>query len=123
MGDSTAEFFGELGRRGHEPLLEKATAIVRLDLGRGEQTDRWFVTIKKGDLAVSRKSARAGCTIRTTKAVFDRLARGEANLMAATLRGEVDVDGDVTLLVLFRRLFPGPPSSHPRSHGNEGRAK
>ena len=111
MADATAEFFGELGRRGHERLLEKANAIVRLDVVRGKQTDRWFVTIKKGDVSVSRKSTRANCTIRVGKAVFDRLARGEANLMAATLRGEVDVDGDVTLLVLFRRLFSGPPSS------------
>jgi putative sterol carrier protein len=111
MADATAEFFGELGRRGNEPLLRKVAATVRFDLVQGKRTDRWFVTIKKGDIAVSRKSAKANCTIRTLKAVFDRIALGEANLMAAALRGDVAVEGDVTLLVLFRRLFPGPPSS------------
>ena len=41
MTDSTAEFFHELDRRGHEPLLEKATGSVRFDLADGRQIDRW----------------------------------------------------------------------------------
>ena len=121
MADVTAEFFGELTRRGHEPLLQKVTATVRFDLTKGTKTDSWFVTITKGDVAVSRKRAAAACTIHTTKAMFDRLASGEANLMAATLRGEVDVEGNVTLLVLFRRLFPPPPRARRRRSATQAR--
>jgi putative sterol carrier protein len=123
MADATAEFFGELGRRGHEPLLNKVTATVRFDLVQGRKTDRWFVTIKQGDIMASRRSAKADCTIRTSKAVFDRMARGEENLMAATLRGDIDVEGNVTLLVLFRRLFPGPPGSRRRRSKAKARSK
>ena len=37
MTDSTAEFFHELDRRGHESLLEKATGSVRFDLADGRR--------------------------------------------------------------------------------------
>ena len=36
--------------------------------------------------------------------------------MAAVLRGEIAVEGDRELMVVFQRLLPGPPtSSHPRA--------
>jgi hypothetical protein len=50
MTDSTAEFLLELGRRGHEPLLEKGTGTVRFDLLDGARIDRWLVTLDKGDV-------------------------------------------------------------------------
>jgi hypothetical protein len=37
MTDPTAEFFDELGRRGHEPLLEKATGTLRFDIADGKR--------------------------------------------------------------------------------------
>jgi len=121
MADSTAEFFDELGRRGHEPLLEKATGTVRFDLDAGKQTERWFVTVSKGDLAVSRKNVRADCVVSTDRALFDGVASGKTNAMAALLRGAMAVEGDVRLLVAFQRLFPGaagpqetPPAGYAR---------
>jgi putative sterol carrier protein len=38
--------------------------------------------------------------------LFDDLASGRANAMAAMLRGAVAVDGDRTLMIRFQRLFP-----------------
>jgi len=108
MADPTGEFFDELGRRGHEPLLEKATGTVRFDLRDGKTTDRWLVAITKGDLAVSRRNTRADCVVSTDKALFDGVASGKTNAMAALLRGAMGVEGDVRLLVAFQRLFPGP---------------
>jgi len=32
MGDATAEFFNELSRHGHQPLLEKTKGTLRFDL-------------------------------------------------------------------------------------------
>jgi putative sterol carrier protein len=108
MTDAGPEFFEQLARRGHEPLLKKATGTVRFDVLDGRRTHRWLVTVDKGDLAVSRKNASADCIIRADRALFEGIARGEVNAMAAVLRGAVSVEGDPELLVLFQRLLPGP---------------
>jgi putative sterol carrier protein len=114
MADATAEFFDALVERGHEPLLEKATGTVRFDLREGRKTDRWLVSIVKGDLAVSRRNLKADCVLTTDKTLFDDVASGRANAFAALLRGAAEVEGDVQLLVLFQRLFPGPPRTRRR---------
>jgi len=110
LADATDTFFAELGGRAHEPLLEKAKGTIRFELGRGKKTDPWFVAIDKGDVRVSRKNATADGTLRTTGELFDGLARGEVNAMAAVLRGAVELEGDPVLFVLLQGLFPGPPA-------------
>jgi putative sterol carrier protein len=107
--DPIAEFFAELGRRGHEPLLEKAKGSARFEVTDGRRTERWRVTIDKGDLGVSRRNAAADCILRLDRSSFERAVAGKLNLMAAVLRGEVGIGGDVRLLVLLRRLFLKPP--------------
>lgn len=106
--DLTAGFFDELGSRGHEPLLRKVTGSARFDVVAGQRTERWLVTIDKGDIRVSRGNAAAGSVLRADKASFDRVVAGELNLMAAVLRGEVAVEGDPRLVVRLQRLFPRP---------------
>jgi putative sterol carrier protein len=122
MTDSTAEFFEGLGRRGHEPLLEKAGGIVRFDLGDGKRTDRWFVALDKGDVSVSRKNVAADCVVRADRRLFEAMMRGEVNAMAAYLRGELILEGDPELLVLFQRVLPGPASPSVR-RGSTGRGR
>jgi putative sterol carrier protein len=107
--DTTTEFFESLSRREHEPLLEQTVGTIRFDLARKGDVDRWFVAVDKGDLAVSHQRRRADCTVRAAKQLFDRVASGEVNAIAAVLRGAVKVEGDAELLTLFQRLFPGPP--------------
>jgi putative sterol carrier protein len=102
------EFFSELERRGREPLLQDATGTVRFDLVRGDEVEHWLVSLNAGDATVSRANVGADCVVRTDKALFDGIARGEVSAMAALLRGELTVDGDLELLQLFQRLFPGP---------------
>jgi putative sterol carrier protein len=109
--DATAEFFDALVERRHEPLLEKATGTVRFDLKDGGKTDRWLVTVVKGDLTISRQNLRADCVVTADKSLFDGIASGKTNAMAALLRGAMGVEGDVQLLVLFQRLLPGPSRS------------
>jgi predicted lipid carrier protein YhbT len=116
--DPTAEFFGALAEHEHNPLLEKAKGSVRFDLRDGKRLDHWLVSLDDGDLAVSRKNGRADCVVRTEKAVFDAIAAGTANGTAAVLRGAMTIDGDMELMVLFRRVFPAPPARAARTRRN-----
>jgi putative sterol carrier protein len=112
----TGALFEQLARRGHEPLLEKVSGTIRFEIVDGKQTERWLVSIDKGDVSVSRKNVRADCTLRADKAVFDRVASGKMNAMAATLRGDIALDGESELLVPFQRLLPGPPRRRRKLH-------
>jgi putative sterol carrier protein len=114
MSDATVEFFERLGRSGHEPLLVKASGTARFELRAGKRTEHWVVSIKKGDVAVSRRKAPAECVVQMERALFDKMATGEANAMAALQRGQAVVQGNPELLVMLQRLFPDPPGSRGR---------
>jgi SCP-2 sterol transfer family len=120
MSDDVVEFFEEFGRRGQEPLLVKATGRVRFDLVDGGRTDRWLVTLDKGDTVVSHQGGLAECTIRAERVLFERLCRGEENAVAAVLRGALVCTGDVELLFAIQRIFPGPPRHRPAMSDAEG---
>jgi putative sterol carrier protein len=115
--DSIAEFFAELGRRGHEPLLENAKGSARFDVADGRRTERWLLTIDRGELRVSRKNASADCVIRIDRPSFEQAVNGRLNLMAAALRGEFTMVGDPRLLVRLQRLFPRPSRRRRRRSG------
>jgi len=108
MSDASERFFDELSRRGREPTLVGVTGEVRFDIVDGKRTRHWLVTIDGGDIAVSRRKGRADCTMRAEVELFDRLASGEDNAMAATLRGALICSGEVDLLLAVQKLFPGP---------------
>jgi hypothetical protein len=112
---TTVEFFDYLGRRGHEPLLERVTATVRFDIG-GERSEHRLVRIDHGDLRVSEGSGPADCAVGADRAVFDAVVSSRLSVMAALLRGALAAEGDPELLVLSQRLIPGPPA---RSAGDE----
>jgi putative sterol carrier protein len=107
MAEATAAFFAQLGSRGHEPLLRRATGTFRFEIT-GERPERWFVEVKKGDVTVSRRNARADCMVRADRTVFEAIMSGEANAFAAALRGAAVIEGNVSLLATFQRLLPGP---------------
>jgi putative sterol carrier protein len=112
---ATTEFFEALGARGHEPLLERATGTLGIELSNGKRRARWLVTVKKGDVAVSHMNRKADCVARMDQALFEQIVTGRENATAALLRGLVAVEGNPQLLVLFQRLFPGPPNGRKQS--------
>jgi putative sterol carrier protein len=115
MASPTEKFFDELGRRGHEPLLERITAKVHFHITDGRHVANWLVEIKEGDIRVSRQSGGKGrCGISADRALFDGIVSGEVNAIAAMLRGALWVDGDRETWVLVQRLFPGPCSTRRR---------
>lgn len=109
--DPTAAFFEELSSMGHVPLLHRVSGTVRLDLDHGGDTEHWFVTIDKGDVKISHRKARADAVLHTTKKLFDGMADGTVNAMAAMLRGVLRLEGDLGLVASLSRLLPGPPKS------------
>jgi hypothetical protein len=108
MASRTEEFFAALGRRRREPLLAKASGTIRFDIAQGPATEHWFVSVSQGDVTVTRDTVEADSVVRTDRESFDRFAGGQANLLAAMLRGELAVDGDLSLAILVQRLLPGP---------------
>jgi hypothetical protein len=118
--DPITQFFDDLARRGHEPLLGKMTGVMRIELMNGSEDEIWRVSVERGDLTVERGEGDAGCVFRTNREVFGSLVRCERNAMAAVLRGAVAVAGSWELLALFQRLFPGPSGADRAADRAEG---
>jgi len=121
-GDAVTAFFEDLGGRGYDPLLRRVNGAVRFDLVSGKTTERWLLTIKKGNLSVSHRNVRADAVIQLSRDLFERVASGETTLLPAMLRGEVVLEGDYRLMVGVRRLFRESLASR-QTRGTAGYAK
>ena len=75
MPDPVASFFEELSSKGHDPLLHHASGTLRLDLQLETGIERWYLTMAKGDLAVSHRNAKADATIRMDRKLFEGMTR------------------------------------------------
>jgi len=113
--DPTATFFEALAARGHEPLLGHVTGTLRLEVIDGETSEHWHVDVTKGAVKVSRRNLKADAVVQVPRALCDELTSGRENAMAAMLRGALVPEGDLRLVMLFARLFPGPPKRVLRS--------
>jgi predicted lipid carrier protein YhbT len=109
--DPTRQFFEELAARDHEPLLARARGTIRFDLADKGNVETWFVTVDHGHISVSRRRGKADALLAGDKGLFDAIVAGRENAMAALLRGAYRPEGDLTLLLNFQRLFPGPPAN------------
>jgi len=107
----TRAFFAGLQDRGYEPILKGDSGTLRFDLSRQSGLDHWYVTVAHGNITVSHGRGRADTTVKADGELFDRIAQGTANAVAEQLRGVLVVQGDLHLLMVFQRLFPGPPRS------------
>ncbi|GGM18851.1 MULTISPECIES: SCP2 sterol-binding domain-containing protein [Micromonospora] len=121
MVDSTTRFFETLDRRGFEPLLAKASGTLRFDLHEDAHTTHWLLQIDHGRVHVSRDDRAADTVVWTSPALFEDLAAGREDGLAALLRGDMTVTGDARLVVQIERLFPGPPQAHGPRRLHDGR--
>lgn len=112
MTDPAVAFFERLAHRGHEPMLEEVEGTIRFDLVDAQGTDHWFVEINKGDVRVSREPLAADCIVHVDRVVADQFVTGELQAQPAWLRRMFSVEGNLVLLRLFDRAFPGPPNAH-----------
>jgi putative sterol carrier protein len=112
MSDPTETFFARLAERGHEPALQRASGSLRIDLDRDGSLQQWRIEIRRGAVTVSHSGEDADCVIAAPARLFDDLASGKANVMAAALRTELTIDGEPGFLVRLQRLFPAPTGRH-----------
>jgi ubiquinone biosynthesis protein UbiJ len=89
-------------------MLGRFKGSVRFDLGDGNRAEHYRLTIKQGDIAVTHDNGEADCVVRIDRSLLNDCVSGQKNIMAAFLRGEVGLQGDPQLLVLFQRILPGP---------------
>jgi putative sterol carrier protein len=105
----TERILGEFARRGRQPSLASRSGTVRIELTQGGKTRSWRVTVASGEVTVASGAGKADTVIRADSDVFDRIAEGRVNAIAASLRGLVTVEGDAGLALALERLLPGPP--------------
>ena len=110
MTDAAGELFERLGAAEQMPLLKGASGTMLLELTGAPRTERWRITVDRGEVRVAKGPGPADCVLRADRKLFARMAAGKVNAFAAVLRGAVTVEGDPRLLVLFQRLLPGPRS-------------
>ncbi|MEU7841955.1 SCP2 sterol-binding domain-containing protein [Micromonospora sp. NPDC049114] len=118
MDTTAARFLQDLDGSRRPDLAETTAGTLRLDM-RGEGcTDHWYLTVADQHVRVTRSADDADLLVRADRAVFDQLASGQLHLAEALLRNELTVRGDMALLMLLRRIFPGPADArHPRALG------
>lgn len=106
----TAAFFEQLARTAYDPRFTKVRGSVRLEIHDGEQVDKWLITIDDGRFRVDHGDGPASSVTSMSAPLAERLLRGEINALAAILRGEILVDGDLGLALRLGRLLPAPPA-------------
>ena len=105
----TSAFLDAVQARHDDPALRGVSGTIRFDLLHDGSIQPWLVTISDGRASVSQRKVKADCIARMEEDLFAGLTLGEANAVSAALRGEIEIEGDVSLLLAFQRLFPGPP--------------
>jgi putative sterol carrier protein len=108
MTDVAEQFLLSLADRGFQPLLQKTTGTLAVRLLDGSEVHEWLVAIAEGDVSARRGAVDADATLTVERSLFERMVQGRANAMAAMLRGEVTIEGDLDLLMAVQRVFPGP---------------
>ncbi|MGW4500063.1 SCP2 sterol-binding domain-containing protein [Micromonospora sp. NPDC004336] len=112
MVDATTRFLEDLDRRDYEPLLAKSSGTLRLDLNEGARTTHWLLRIDRGRVRVSQEDQEADTVVGASPELFEDLASGREDGVAALLRGDMTVTGDLRLVLQLERLFPSPPDTH-----------
>jgi putative sterol carrier protein len=108
MTDVAEQFLSSLARSGFQPLLQKTTGSLAVRLLDGSEVDEWMLSVDEGEVSARHGAGNADATLTVERSLFAQMVKGRANAMAAVLRGEVTIVGDLDLLMAVQRMFPGP---------------
>lgn len=118
VADRVDSFFEELGRRGHDPLLDRVTSTGRFDVSGDGQTNHWLITIQAGDIVVWRgEDEEVDWVVDIDRQELSDVIAGETGSLAAWIRGtfKLEINDRSTRFFLLTRLFAGSPESRGRS--------
>jgi putative sterol carrier protein len=120
--DRIEQFFEELGGAGRNPLLERTSGTLLVEMTDGDAPESWYVTVHRGNVGVSRTGSDAGCTLRAPRATFLDIVDGKLNPIAGLLRGLIQIEGNIALLVALQTfLKPSRGAQDQREAGYAGR--
>lgn len=106
MRDATRRFFECLSQRGFEPLLEKFVGTLRFDVVEEADTEHRLVIIDRGRVRVVSEDREADAALGIDSELLEQIIAGQENAVAALLRGDVTIAGDLRLVLAVERLFP-----------------
>jgi putative sterol carrier protein len=96
--------FQLLGKEDANPLLRDVQGTLEFDL---TDVGQWQMKIDRGAVSVTEgKPERPDCVLVTDPEEFVRIVRGDDNIVAALLRGAIELSGNLTVAMSFRRLLP-----------------
>ena len=107
-GDDAVEaFFAEISTRGSVPLLRDVKGTIRFDVSSATGIKPWVITLHKGEVTVSNRNMKADAVVAIDRTLFNEIAEGRKNAMAAVIRGAMVISGDIGIVLAFQRFFPG----------------
>jgi putative sterol carrier protein len=104
---ATRDFFERIAEQGFDPRLGQAKGSLLFEVS-GTRSEHWLVVLDRGAIRVSQEDGEPDVTVTADEETFDGIVEGRLNATTATLRGLVQMGGDVDLLFYFQRLFPSP---------------
>lgn len=98
-------FFASLPSRARELVPNWVRGAIRIDLTTPDGVEHWYVRFAPGRATVSREDLPADAVLKTTAEVLDQLIHGNLPMLAASVRFDYLMIGDVKLPVIVARFF------------------
>ncbi|MFY1701321.1 glycogen debranching N-terminal domain-containing protein [Micromonospora sp. WMMA1923] len=98
-------FFEQLAESAPDRLPSTPTGLLQFVFDDGAHP-AWFVRLDGRRVQVERTGHRPDCVVELSTTAFEDLVAGHDHVVAMLFRGIVSVEGDLSLLLVFRRLLP-----------------
>lgn len=111
MGEATERFFASLPARAPDVIVGPIDGTLQINLTAEDRTEHWHLVLQERHVEVRRAQLPADAVWESSLELFDRLATGRAQALAAMLRNDTTLRGDLLLFLTFRAFFPTPPGT------------
>jgi putative sterol carrier protein len=96
--------FQLLGKEEPNPVLRDVQGTLEFDL---TDVGQWQMKIDHGAVSVTEGTREhPDCVLVTDPEEFVRIVRGDDNIVAALLRGAIELSGNLNVAMSFRRILP-----------------
>jgi putative sterol carrier protein len=113
---TVSRFFEQVDQLAYQPTLHKVRGTIRFEIRDGADLDHWLLTIEDGRVRVAHGWYEAQAVVRADLPLAEEMTRGRVNALAAMLRGDILVEGDLALTLKLGRLFPASPQTRGPVH-------